>query len=520
MTADRSADKGWLRFARRPADDGDVGGAAEKLVKLCPAAVVVARLSDDRIVAESEVAQRLMKCDGPRVGELLPKQWITGRDFASFKEMFLGAGGVDGVEIMLQRNDGEQFWCAVSARKIDIEGEEMMFLNLADLTDQIAARSEITRQRDALHDAEKLSALGELLAGISHELNNPLSVLVGQALMLKEKANDPATAKRAERISNAADRCSRIVRSFLDLARQEPAEPVAIDINNIVIDALDATGDELRARGVHVILEQPKSVPRVMADPDQVRQVVINLIVNARQALEGQHGKSVITVRTRYDVDGGRVLLKVTDNGPGIPPEISSRIFDPLFTTKSPGEGTGLGLALCRRIVETHNGAIKLETSSAKGTTFEVSFPVVVDMSDALVQLWRSSKKGFDKLSVLILDDDAETGSGLAQIVAAEGHGAETVESAFVGLERMRQRKFDAIFCRAGLGDMTIHELLKSIEKAQSGSISKLVCLVGADEDREILDDLDRGGRPYLQPPFQRADVLDVLELLSRRSAI
>ena len=520
MTTDRSADKSWFRFGRRTSSDKEVSAATERLVAVCPAALVVARLSDGRIVAESEVSQQLMKCTEPRNGELLSKQWLTNRDFSSFKERFVNGVAVDGVEVRLQRNDGEQFWCSVSARKIEVDGDEMMFLYMADLTDQLAAKAEIARQRDALHDAEKLSALGELLAGISHELNNPLSVLVGQALMLKEKATDPTTLKRAEKISAAADRCTRIVRSFLDLARQQPADPVAVDLNGLVIDALDATGDALRAQGVNVVLDLPKSIPRVTADPDQILQVVVNLIVNAQQALESVKGKRLVSIRNRHDTDTGKVLLKISDTGPGVPPEISSKIFDPLFTTKAPGEGTGLGLALCRRIVETHNGTITLESSSAQGTTFVVAFSATANMSEALTQLWRASKRDPSKLSVLILDHDPESSEALTQIISADGHGVEAIESAYVGLERLRSERFDAVFCRIGLGDMPVRDLLSAIEKANSGAIGRVVCLVGRGADRDVLSYLDRIGRPYLPSPTNKADILDVLELLSRRSAI
>lgn len=519
MTTERDADKGWFRFGRRVDGDDAESASAEHVVKLCPAAVVVARLSDDSIVAESEIAQQLLRCAEPRIGDLLSKQWLTRRDFDLFKERFLQAGSLDGVEVMMQRNSGEQFWCAANARKVDLNGEEMIFLSMSDLTEQLAANAEIARQTDALHDAEKLSALGELLAGISHELNNPLSVLVGQALMLKEKAADEATARRAEKISKAADRCSRIVRSFLDLARQVPTDPVAIDLNGIVIDALDATGDGLRSAGVNVALELPDSIPRAMADPDQIRQVVVNLVTNAQQALEGVDAKRVVSIRTRYDKDKGEVLLKVSDTGPGVPPEISSRIFDPLFTTKGPGEGTGLGLALCRRIVETHGGRIELEKSSALGTTFVVAFPAVANMSDALVELWRSQKRDSGKLSVLIMDDDVEAGGKLAKIVSGDGHGVDAVESAFVGLKKLRDQKYDAVLCRAGLSNLNLHELLGSIENARAGMIDKVVCVVRKDVDSATLNYLDRVERPYLREPFKREDALDVLELLSLRSA-
>lgn len=503
---------------QRPPREIESFALAEYIVEHCPSAVVLSRVADDRIVFESLLAQQLIDCPVSRKGEELVKQWSSRRDYAAFKAKFLASGSVEGVEVRMQRNQGQQFWCSVAARMVEVGGEEMMFIGMTDLTSQLADKAEITRQRDALHDAEKLSALGELLAGISHELNNPLSVVMGQALMLKEKAPDDATGARADKILKSADRASRIVRSFLDLARQQPSQPVVIDLNEIVIDVLDSTGDVIRESNIDVVLETQKSLPRVVADPDQVRQVVVNLLVNAQQALDDVDYGRVISIRTRHASEAGNVLIRVSDNGPGIPSEISSRVFEPLFTTKPPGKGTGLGLALCRRIVETNKGSIELESSSARGTTFVVTFPESSEPPP--VEDWprRLGQKAPGKLDILVVDEDADLGMQLSEMLIEEGHGVEVVESEYVGLERVRKRAFGALFCRAGASGSSIRSFLRSIDEMRPGTVGKLVFVVARDVDREVIAALDQFERPYLMEPLREREVREVTELLSLRA--
>ncbi|MEM9762002.1 MAG: histidine kinase dimerization/phospho-acceptor domain-containing protein, partial [Pseudomonadota bacterium] len=278
---------GWRLWQSEPAEP-QVGLAA--FVAACPSALTVVRMPDMSIVDESPAAFHLVGCRGPRHGVPLERQWPTAADFRAFKVRLERTGAVEHLEQRLQRNDGEQFWCSVSAHYTTLGGEPLLFMSLADMTAQIAARAEIARQRDALHDSEKLSALGQLLGGISHELNNPLSVLVGQALMLKEKATDEATRLRAERISKAADRASRIVRSFLALAREQRSNKSATELNDLILDVLDAIGDRLRSHSIDVVLELPSGLPRVLVDPDQIRQVFSNLFMNAQQAMDGGKG--------------------------------------------------------------------------------------------------------------------------------------------------------------------------------------------------------------------------------------
>ncbi len=491
----------------------------ENVIKNCPAAVSLASADDFRIVVDSQKMEELIRCSKPRTGSSLKLQWSNSRNFDELMSRFASDGRLEAQEVRFQRNDGEQFWAAISARGIQVEGQDYLFLYARDLTDQLADKLEISRQRDALHDAEKLSALGQLLGGISHELNNPLSVLSGQALMLKEQSDDEKTAKRADRILKAADRCTRIVRSFLDLARSKSPDLIAVDLNEMVAEAVEDAGKTIREMGAEVILDLPRTVPRIMADPNQIRQVFVNLIVNASHALKSSEGVKRITVRSKYMADSEQVELLFSDTGSGIPEAVSSRIFDPLFTTKNPGKGTGLGLALCRRILEAHNGTIELRSTSSHGTSFKVTFSEIAS-SGSIPEpiLVRASARG-DSMNVLVMDNRIEAGETLAEIVSARGHGVEFVEAAFVGFERLRRREFDAIFFQVGFGDMNLPSAVKSIEKAQRGASRSLIFVLSADASDDAHRQIEEMERPYLTEPLSERDVLEMLELLALRKA-
>ena len=224
-----------------------------------------------------------------------------------------------------------------------------------------------------LHQSEKLSALGELLAGVAHELNNPLSVVVGHALMLQEEVTDERLTRRAEKIGSAAERCASIVKTFLAMARQRPAQLEQVSVNGLMETAITVVGYGLQSQGTRIEQELDTDLPMVLADGDQITQVLSNLIVNAEHALASQGEAGCVTLRSFLSADGREVVIEVADNGPGIPPEIRERIFEPFFTTKSIGTGTGIGLAFCHRIIETHGGRIAAEESPGGGASFKVS---------------------------------------------------------------------------------------------------------------------------------------------------
>jgi len=243
-----------------------------------------------------------------------------------------------------------------------------------DISERKRTEVELARSRETLYQAEKLTALGSLLAGVSHELNNPLSVILAQAQLLESKAEGTRFAERAATIRSAAGRCAKIVQSFLAMARQKAPARSRLDLNDVIRSALELAGYALRTAGIRVIEELDANLPPIDADGDQLNQVVLNLIVNAQHALEEKDGARILTVKTVEDRQRRLIRLTVADNGPGVPEPDRARLFAPFFSTKA--RGSGLGLALCQRIVVQHGGTIVHETPDAGGARFRITLPV------------------------------------------------------------------------------------------------------------------------------------------------
>ncbi|WP_460450759.1 PAS domain-containing sensor histidine kinase [Alsobacter sp. SYSU BS001988] len=278
-------------------------------------------------------------------------------------------------EIQAVCKDGRVLPMEFAVTEASLSGRRLFIIHLRDLTEARAAEAEIERQRKQLSQIEKVSAMGALLAGVAHELNNPLAILLAQSTLLVERAQTEDVRARAQRIQAAAERSGRIVRSFLSMAREASPRRGPVRLNDLVTATLDLLSYGLRAAHVEVSLDLDPDLPVISADGDLIGQVLSNLLVNAQQVLQEQAGPRRVTVRTRRD-DAG-VVLEVEDNGPGVPNDIAEKIFDPYYTTKAPGVGTGIGLAICRNVLGAHGASIALDQAGRRdgGALFRVAFP-------------------------------------------------------------------------------------------------------------------------------------------------
>src|SRR6516165_7180946 len=278
------------------------------------------------------------------------------------------------IEVMALRGEDE-LPAELTVTPTRFAGRTLFTAHVRDLTQQKEAEREIARQRNRLYQSEKMSALGSLLAGVAHELNNPLSIVVGQALLLEEDGGGEL-AQRAARIRTAAERCGRIVKSFLAMARQRGPEKKPVDLNEIVRAALELVGYGIRSAGIKVTADLAADLPMFSADPDQLSQVVTNLILNAQHALKDIPQPRRLNVRTCYKPAYAQLRLVISDNGPGIEPDLRSRVFEPFFTTKPVGSGTGIGLSICHAFVSAHGGSIEIGETPGGGATFKIRLPV------------------------------------------------------------------------------------------------------------------------------------------------
>lgn len=242
-----------------------------------------------------------------------------------------------------------------------------------DITSQKRAEIEVAQAREALHQSEKLKALGSFAAGVAHELNNPLAILAGQAELLAEDTAGGPFEARGEKIRRAANRCARTVRSFLAMARHDPPERRPLDVNAVIDSALDLASWTLNASSVGVVRDYATSLPIIVGDQDQLHQVVLNLLLNAQQAMEDWPEERTISVATTFDPDANTVRIVLKDTGPGVTEEKRQQVFLPFFTTRP--AGIGIGLPFCRRVIEAHGGSITLD-DTARGASFTIDLPI------------------------------------------------------------------------------------------------------------------------------------------------
>jgi two-component system NtrC family sensor kinase len=414
------------------------------------------------------------------------------------------------------RQDGSVREIEVHAVPMQYQGKPHVLTIARDITDEKRSAEELTRQREALYQREKLAALGSLLAGVAHELNNPLSVVVARAVMLEEQG-DAATRAAAVKIRAAADRCARIVRTFLAMARQQRPERGRVAINDVVSAALDITAYAVRTSGIEVELDLA-AVPPIHADADQLHQVLLNLVINAQHALQDHPGLRRIRVTTRHDTVLEAVLITVADSGPGIPVELRKRVFEPYFTTKPIGIGTGVGLAVSLGIVEAHGGTLSVDCPPDGGAVFRIILPVGSVRPDS-AEAGPQGAPSTQRCRVLVVDDEAEIREALNQILTEARHRVVTASSGREALERLARERYDVILTDIRMPDVDGRALYQLIEQRWPERAARVAFVTGDTLTSALRDFAAASGRPVIEKPFLPVDVRRVVAELATQAA-
>jgi len=416
------------------------------------------------------------------------------------------------VEWQCRTRSGQLRWHELYGKRVTIGGRDRVLALARDITDKKRAQADLAREREASYEREKLAAMGSLLAGVAHELNNPLSVVVGRSVLLEEQGN-PATQVAAGKIRAAAERCARIVRTFLAMARQQPPQRGPVAIQDVIAAALDIAGYALRASGIVVTVASDNDVPTIDADADQLHQVLLNLILNAQQSLQDVEGPRRIVITTRFDRAGQRVLATVADNGPGIPETARARVFEPYFTTKPTGVGTGVGLAVSLAFVEAHGGTLTLEPRD-DGAAFVIALPAgVPDADSPLARPFASA--GTHARLILIVDDEQEIRETLADILGGARHHVVTAASGREALEQMASRRYDVIFADMRMPDLDGRALYREIEQRWPHQAARVVFVTGDMLTATLREFVVASGRPLIEKPFLPSDVRRVVAELT-----
>jgi len=489
----------------------DSEDSVRTILEASPVPLTMIRANDGQIIFESPVAQTIFRYDASAGYGSVVSRWPNPDDRLVYLSKLRETGALDALEVERQRADGTTFRGALSSRLINYRGEEVIISSIYDLTDRLAMEEEMARQREVLHQGEKMVALGELLASVAHELNNPLSVVVGQSTLLCETAKDPGVAVRAERIEASANRCARIVKAFLSMARQKPSKSVPTNLNELFGTALEVTGYGLRASSILVSTSLSPDLPMVQVDPDQLTQVFTNLIVNAEIALRENTGRRELKISSNYRSRSKEVVVKIKDNGPGISRDVAGRIFEPFFTTKEVGEGTGIGLAICHRILSTHGGGIKHENTPGGGATFVLRLPVDIELTENPPETSKPTARSAAPLKILVVDDEPDVAELVSDILTIDGHSIETAKSGRVALSVLERHRFDVILSDIRMPDVDGPEFFAALTDAGSDMVARIAFITGDTLSKDVESFLVSCGRPYIEKPITPNDVRELV---------
>jgi len=373
----------------------------------------------------------------------------------------------------------------------------------------IEDHTETRRLQEHLIQSEKLTAIGQLIAGVAHELNNPLASVLGFADYLVESGDVPAhLAQPLKVIQQEAQRAAVIVKNLLTFARRQERGRRPLAIGTVLERTVALLRNQLLGLHVEIALGVEPDLPDVDADPNQLLQVFLNLVNNAAQAIAstGRPGGGGIVVEARRRLEG--VAVDVTDDGPGIAEELHQRVFEPFFTTKAEGEGTGLGLSICLGIVKEHGGRILLRSCPGQGATFTVELPAahapgpVVAAPDAPVP-------GSGR--ILLVDDEPHILHYMRATLEAWGHRVDVATDGEQAVARAREGGYDLIVTDVRMPNLGGRELYERLSREAPAAAARVVFSTGDTVRDDTMAFLERAGRPVLHKPFKLAELRQVL---------
>jgi signal transduction histidine kinase/CheY-like chemotaxis protein len=406
------------------------------------------------------------------------------------------------------------------SRRVEVNSEDecgelarvfnQMTENLKGSREQLEMTVETLKTTQAqLIQSEKLSGLGEFIAGVAHELNNPLTSVMGFSELLRQADKDPKHKRYLELIHKSALRCQKIVQALLSFARRRSPERKPVCVNTLIEAALEILQYQLRTSNIEVVTKLDPQLPLAMVDPHQIQQVIVNIINNARQAIEAHQPKGLLNVTTETEGDSVRVIIQ--DNGPGIAEENLSKIFDPFFTTKAVGQGTGLGLSLCYGIIKEHGGTIVPHSKPGEGATFMIELPITREAGDVIEEKHLPSTDKVNPregvgVKVLVIDDEEPILQMVREALTPRGYEVDTVPDGESGLQKLSKKKYDLTLCdwkMPGLNGQQVYERLLGLNPALSRRIIFITGDVINDHARRFLEEQNK---ICLPKPFALAE--------------
>ena len=366
------------------------------------------------------------------------------------------------------------------------------------------ALEQLQMAEQQLLQSGKLATIGELAAGIAHEINNPLNNVMGFAQLLMDQDLPPQAQRDLEKIYAEGQRAATIVQNLLVFARNSEPEPRPVDIRAVIDRACSLKAYDLRRRSVELRTDLPDAVPLVAGDDQRLVEVMLNLLTNAEQAIASTERAGVITISC--EADGDRIRIRVSDDGPGIPPEVLGRIFEPFFTTKGVGAGTGLGLSICQGIIRQHQGELWAESDLGTGATFHVELPVLVTPPPRAASPVEE-RPPVPPMHILVVDDEPNARDLMARVLMSDGHAVDTASDGAEAGSRLREASYDCVVTDMRMAGMGGEELYRLTEQTIPELAGRFIFVTGDTMSPETSAFLSSTASPHLMKPIDGGEL-------------
>src|SRR2546425_5690468 len=387
---------------------------------------------------------------------------------------------------------------------VPLNEEGMKIVYALEITNEVQLR------RQAVH-LEKMAAIGRLVSGVAHELNNPLAGILGYAQLVSRCELEPPARRMIEVILSQAERAGKIVRSFLSLAAKTEPKRTAFDLNETIRNVVRLREYQAHVENIVVTADFSKDLPYAWGDPHQLEQVVLNLVVNAEDAIADSQQRPG-SVHLKTFVQNGRIHLTVTDNGSGIHARDMARIFDPFFTTKDRQRGLGLGLSICSEIVEEHGGELYAWSTYGSGSTFTLELPIRPEIAPEAVEPARSFEgvclKG---KQILVIDDEIHITELIFDVLTWQGARIDLAHSGMEALEQIKKKNYDVIICDQRMPGVSGQRLYRLVGSWDAEPRHRFLFVTGDVIGAQPGGFFAQVGVQYLREPFRVHQLLDAL---------
>lgn len=447
------------------------------------------------------------------VAPLDRERFVDEQAFFDFLQLLSRDGYAHAHLLRLRRLDGSAMWTEITAHAEPLPSGGTLRVEavMRDVTEKKKLQDQARDLYQQLLQAEKLAALGQTMSGVAHELNNPLATILACAERLAGRRTDDTTRRDLDAIHNAAERAARIVRNLQTFARKRHTTRTTVDLNQVVRETLALRAYEQRAANVAILEGLGAGLPPVFADPHQIQQILLNLIMNAEQAMLDAHGRGTLILRSWQDPERDAVILEVNDDGPGIPEDVQSKVFDPFFTTKAVGKGTGLGLTVAYAIAQEHGGRLRLTSHGDRGTSFFLELPV----SGAHVRVPEPAPG--ESLPVvpkgtraLVIEDEQALGDAVAGALSDEGFRVDRADNGEDALARLRERHYDVLICDLKMPKVDGMAFFREVSAKMPHVARRLIFMTGDVAGTEAERFLEESGCRWIPKPFRLRDLVRV----------